>query len=733
MLVKLMRDPRPLLLAASAALLFAAGCGSSGDAVLATFGPYTARYYDTLAAGAPRPADSALLQYTLTLQEYERQYVKSNGPEPTTIADWKALYERQSDWGAETFKKLAQEQSGGSDGAKVDSAALQARLREYFRTDFLNLLVKYRLKVLEAHARGYQRDSATQAELAQYRNTLAVPFLTERAVIDPAVRKLYERRREEIRVAHIIIRLAQDSTGRVDTVALRAKAQGILDRALAGERFDSLAMRYSDDPATAKTGGDLYFFTAGMTAPSFEDAAYSLKPGQVYPKLVQTYFGFHIVKLLDRIPARGDIRVHHILTRPPQDKPDDTAAAYAKITAVLDTLRRGGDFRELAMRNSDDPSAASNGGDLGWSGRRHFVPEFDMVAFGLAVGETSGIVRTGYGYHIIRVTDERPPKSFDEARQELKDVYNRFAFEEDNRAFLEAIDRKHGVAVVDATVEAVARSVDTVQTTSSAGWFTPIPADVRRLPLVTLTGRPVTVESAIATIERNRDLQSKPLSRASLRDLAGVIGRKEALDMETADIETRYPEFGELMQEYREGVLLFKAEEGAVWNMVSVKDDALNAYWAAHAADYMWPDRVRFSEIFVASDSLARVLRDSCNAADFGDLAARHTERAGYKEKRGDWGLQPEAANDLAKQAFRLQNGWIEGPFKSSYGFSIIKVTDKENARQKTFEEARSEASSRFQEYESRRLEKEWIDGLMTKFQVTVHPEALINAFSGSR
>ncbi|MBL0174067.1 MAG: peptidylprolyl isomerase [Ignavibacteria bacterium] len=641
------------------------GCGSSGDSAVAKIG-----------------------DYSLSLKDYERQYLKNNGGI-----------------------------------AAADTSTLTGR------RDFLQLLVKYRLKVLEAREKGYDKDPEIVKELAEYRNSLAVPYVTERAIVDPNIKILYDRRLEEMRAAHILIRVQPDSTGNTDTTAAYAEALRVLALARQGERFDSLAVRYSQDPGTAKTGGDLLYFSAGMTVPAFDDAVYSMKPGEVYARPVRTLFGYHVIKLLDRKPTRGEIEVSHILVRFPQENQTDTLAAFTKISSVLDTLRKGGDFKELARRNSDDPSSGERGGDLGWVGRRRFVPEFEMVAFDLSVGGTSGIVRTPFGYHLIKVTGERTAKPFDESRQELKDIYKRYGYEDDNKAFIAAVERKYNVTVNEATVQQVAAGVDTASTTSVPGWYNALSPEVRKAPFAQLHGAAVSVDDAIKIIERNRDYQSRPLNRNSLRELAGQLGQREALQRETADLEARYPEFSDLMQEYREGVLLFRAEQEAVWNRVAVKDSALRIYWADHKDEYRWPDRASFREIFVSSDSLGAVLRDSLNrGVDFGELAARHTQRAGYKEKKGDWGLQP-ATNELAKKALSMAPNWIEGPFKYQYGFSIIKAESKEEAREKTFEEAQSEVSSRFQEFESKRLEREWIEGLSRKYGVTIHEEALKNAF----
>ncbi|MBE0642607.1 MAG: peptidylprolyl isomerase [Bacteroidetes bacterium] len=628
--------------------------------------------------------------YKLTLGEYERQYIRNNGGE---------------------------------------TAAYRSSMEN--RMDFLDLLVKYRLKVLQAHEKGYDKDPEILRELSEYRNSLAIPYLTERALIDPNIESLYKRRLEEVRAAHILIRIPVDSLGVEDSLSARNKAMDIIRQAQAGVPFDSLARQYSDDKGTAQNGGDLMWFTAGMTVPAFDQAVYELKLGELRPLPIRTMFGYHVVKLLDRKPARGEIQVSHILVRLPVEEPSDSMAAFQKITSIRDSISNGVDFAELAARNSEDPSSGANGGDLGWVGRRKFVPDFEVVAFELQPNEISRVVRTQFGYHIIKVTGERPPKSFEDSRQELKDLYRRYSYEQDNRAFIDGIVAKYNVKVNDDVSAMIIKNVDTTATTSAPGWYNRITDPMKEKTWITLKGASITIGEAIKTIERNQDLQSKALNRASVAQLADMIGQKEALRLETTDLETRYPEFGTLMQEYREGVLLFRAEQDAVWNSVKVDEDRLKEFWEEHKADYTWPDRVRFSEIFVTSDSLGQVLRDSLNAGvDFGELAERHTQRTGYKKKLGDWGFQTLDANELAVAAAKAVPGWIEGPMKFQYGYSLIKVTEKDKAREKTFEEAQSEVSSKFQEFESKRLEREWIQSLKDKFGVKIHDDVLKKAFS---
>ncbi|MFZ1731458.1 MAG: peptidylprolyl isomerase [Bacteroidota bacterium] len=628
--------------------------------------------------------------YKLTLGEYERQYIRNNGGET-------AAY----------------------------------RSGEDTRQEFLDLLIKYRLKVLEAHQKGYDKDPDILRELGEYRNSLAVPYLTERALIDPKIADLYKQRLEELRASHILIRIPVDSLGVSDTLTAYKKAMDVIRQANAGVPFDSLARQNSEDKGTAENGGDLQWFSAGMTVPVFDQAVYNLKVGQVCKFPVRTMFGYHVVKLFDRKPARGEIQVSHILARIPQDNPSDTSAAFAKINSILDSLKKGEDFAALASRNSEDPGSGALGGDLGWVGRRKFVPEFEAAAFALKPSEISGVVRSQFGYHIIKVMGERDPKSFEDSRQELKDLYRRYSYDQDNQVFLDAIVAKYSVKANADVTAMIISSVDTTATTSAPGWYNRLTDALKARVWITMSGASVTVGEAIKIIERNQDLQSKALNRESLANVADMLGRKEAMRLETENLETRYPEFGALMQEYREGVLLFRAEQDAVWNSVKVEEPKLKDFWEQHKSEYTWPNRVRFSEIFVTSDSLANVLRDSLNTGmDFGELASRHTQRTGYQKKQGDWGFQTLDANELAVAASKGIPGWIEGPMKYQYGFSIIKVTEKDKSREKTFEEAQSEVSSKFQEYESKRLEREWIQSLKDKYGVKIHEDVLKKAFT---
>ena len=125
---------------------------------------------------------------------------------------------------------------------------------------------------------------------------------------------------------------------------------------------------------------------------------------QITDAEVQAYYNQH----QDEYKVQDQVKVRHILIAVPQGADAKTdAAAKAKADDLLKQIKNGGNFAELAKKNSDDPGSKDQGGELGWLDRGKTVPEFDKTAFSLAPGQTSGVIKTQFGYHILQVEDKK--------------------------------------------------------------------------------------------------------------------------------------------------------------------------------------------------------------------------------------------------------------------------------------------------------------------------------------
>jgi peptidyl-prolyl cis-trans isomerase D len=140
---------------------------------------------------------------------------------------------------------------------------------------------------------------------------------------------------------------------------------------------------------------------------------------------LQTYYEQH----RDEYRVPEEVKVSHILIKTPLPAPgakeDAKAVADARTKAegLLKELKAGGDFAKLAEKNSDDPGSAKSGGELGWIGRGRTVPEFEKAAFSLGKGQTSDLVKSSYGFHIIRLEDKHDAhlKTLAEVKSEIEE------------------------------------------------------------------------------------------------------------------------------------------------------------------------------------------------------------------------------------------------------------------------------------------------------------------------
>jgi peptidyl-prolyl cis-trans isomerase SurA len=703
------------------------------------------------------------------------------------------------------------------------------------REKFLDLMTKYKLKLADAYAKGLDKDPAVVAEVNQYRGSLAQSFLTEHDVVDPGVREMYDRRSEEIRASHILLSLTPKAS-REDSSAAYRQAYEIIAAAKSGLPFDSLALEFSKDPSVKRNHGDLYYFTSGQMVREFEDAVYGMKSGQISNHPVRTQYGLHVIKVVDRKPSAGETHCAHIMIRfAKQDPtPEDTLAAFKAISLIKDSLAAGYDFAELAKRNSGDPGSAPRGGDLGWFERRRWILPFDEIAFTLKPGQVSGVVRTVYGYHIIKCLETRPQKSFAESRKDLEQAYKQTRFQEDYAKYLDQLKAHVGFSIDSSVVRRFVQALDSTKSVRDSGWSVAATGNLGSLPVFMIAHRPVTVDSLVALMKARPDLGNLSLHSAEVHSAVDKIGEQLVFEARAKTLEEESPEFAGIMKEYKEGILLYEIEQNSVWKRVTVNDSLLQRYFESHRKDFTFPDRLDISEIHVIRDSVANALYDElrqgkismkeaveadsirmaqparCEAA-FSRRSARptketlaflssvgpemqndgatrvqiiaHADTASASSKRLSnlrvtaleqhlqkkysiasnrisWVIRPVPAGsspdtvtiDLINRRPNILGGVISGlypvdtdarttkadsleagsyvqPFLYKGSYAIVRLNRKERAREKDFDEASTEVSSAFQEYESKRLESEWLDGLRKKYPVVEHKESLKRAF----
>jgi peptidyl-prolyl cis-trans isomerase SurA len=592
---------------------------------------------------------------------------------------------------------------------------------------FLDLLVKFQLKVTEARARGLDRDSSIQAELSQYRETIASTYVIEKDLIEPALKEMYDRRCTEVRASHILFRVAED-TPPEDTLKVYTRAMDVIAK-ITPANFDSLAVATSEDPSVAQNRGELGYFTGGRMVQEFENAAYSLPVGGITRVPVRTRFGYHIIMVTGKQKSKGAVQISHILRRFAQDQ-SDTVAVRDTVEQIMAALRSGMDFAAAASQYSQDPSSIMRGGAIGSYDRSRLPVQIADVLYATPVDSIASPVRQPYGYHIFKVTGFSGVPSFADLERELRQQYQQTRYAKEYGEYLHRLQSEYDFSYNIPVMNQFTHAFDTAKTASLEGWSDTLAAPMLDQVLFSYAGKSVRVREITPQIEFSEEFRTRVLTPSNVEDMVQRISFAKLLDEHVRNVPERFPQFAEIMKEYEDGLLLYRIEQDEIWGKISPSDSVLHDYYDQHAEKFQWPDRVRFAEIAVRADSVANALYERARAGeDFGALAEKYTERDQYRKNRGEWPLQPVTANDLTSRVSTMAIDSIAPPVVFQGRWSVVKALGKEPARGKSFEEALAEVRSAYQDEASKKREQEWIDGLKTQYHVVINRETLEEAF----
>lgn len=244
-----------------------------------------------------------------------------------------------------------------------------------------------------------------------------------------------------VHLAHILIAITVSPATKD---SLMSYAGLILQKARSGEDFGLLAKNYSDD-GTASNDGDLGWFGRGDMVPEFEEAAFALEPGEI-SDIIETQFGFHIVKVTDK--KEGKVKASHILFKF-EPTEDDIQSKKAFADSLYQLLQQGSSFEDLAAKYSDDANSADKGGDLDWYAADQLSTEFVDAVAELQPNEFSQPVRGQFGFHILKVLDKKGarPLDFKEDYGDIEAIAKRQKAQKELEAWLSEIQDKYYIDI----------------------------------------------------------------------------------------------------------------------------------------------------------------------------------------------------------------------------------------------------------------------------------------------
>lgn len=580
---------------------------------------------------------------------------------------------------------------------------------------YLQLYVNFKLKVADAKSEGIDTTRAFRNELNGYRTQLAQSYLTDPDTKEKVLKKTYERYLTEVNAWHILINCPEGAEPE-DTLAAWQKAAAIRERIISGESFEDVARASSDDPSVKVNGGNLGYFTVFQMITPFEDAAYSLRKGAV-SEPVRTPYGYHIIKVTDKRPSRGKILPAHIMKiSPPGTAEKEARAAEDTIRSIYRKLLDGASFSELAAKYSDHRESASRGGKLDWLGTGELIPELSEAAF--AIRDTGGFsepVRTTYAWHIIKLLDRKEPGTFEETRSFLESRINQSYLNSlSKKSFIDKLKKEYNFRINQAAFRWFVENTDTAIILGKGKYNrTLLPSG----SIYTFANQRLANSEFASYIERrgSRIVTTDP--EYFIRQSIETRLADQIIKYEDSVLEKKYPDFGYLMTEFHDGILLFEISGKKLWNRVQEDSAGLMAYYNAHRNEYLTTRAI---------DATIYTLRSHKGERK---LAAAHRKYSRLPEcdslmlskfnKNGDTLLvirkgRFEFGQDKQIDAVEWSPG-IKSVVLGSFP-SIVNIMKVCEPQPRPFDEVQGEMMTAYQEY----LEKEWVKQLKEKYTVKI-------------
>lgn len=577
--------------------------------------------------------------------------------------------------------------------------------------EYLKLFVNYKLKLVEARALDYDKKPTYLREFDGYKKQLSKNYLVDSKVTDALVKEAYDRISNDVNARHILVMIEEHEK---DTVEVYNKILGLRERFLK-EGFDKV--KTSAHNGNTVFVEDLGYFSGFKMVYDFENAAYNTSISNISQPF-RTQFGYHVVEVLDKRKSRGEVTVGHIMVANQQK--DSTVIPETRINEIYKLIQQGQEFEALAKQFSEDQSSAKNGGKLSpfKSGQLASV-KFENEAFHMEnVGDISEPFESDYGWHIIKLYKKTPLEPFEDAKRDLEQRVQRDSRSKlINSSMSKTLREKYKVSHENKELYYFQDLIDDSYFNKS--WS--IPETIQKeKTFVTIGNKTFTyLDFANYLKAAQKGITGKLPPQDLINIQYQAFLDKEVLAYHEENLEFENEDFANILNEYREGLLLFDLMESKIWNAVKKDTLALQKYYEANKSKYVWQERV--DAIIVTSvnkqhiESAKKALKSNMSI----DEIKTHINTNNQQNIIVTSGLMSKDDQSLPEN-FVFNKG-ISEIYEYNKAFHVVKVNEVLPESTKPFEDAQGPVISEYQII----YEENWLKELAGKYKVNMNQELL--------
>jgi len=579
--------------------------------------------------------------------------------------------------------------------------------------NYLELFINYKLKLKEAERLRLDKDPKYLNEFSSYKDQLTKNYISDNKVTGQLVQEAYERMRYDIKASHILI---LNNPEVEDTLVAYNQ---LLDyrKTLLNEGFSVAKEKYHNNSTILVE--DLGYFSAFKMVYDFETMAYNTKPGQVSMPF-KTNFGYHIVKVDDKRLSRGTVTAAHIMVALKQE--DSLVDPEERINSIYKKLQQGESFEALAKQFSDDKSSARNGGKLRpfKSGQLSSML-FEDAAFSLEnPGDFTAPTKTKYGWHIIQLIEKQPLQSFEAIKPMLEAQVKRDARSKlINSKMVAQLEKQYNIKKNPESKDYFKNKV------LSEAFFqgkleTPEGYDGNNM-VISVNEKQYTNNDFLQFLKSKQRKYMR--QNTTLKDVVDteyqLFYEQSVLDFRKQNLVNENQEFANILQEYRDGLLLFELMEKEIWNKASKDSIGLAEFFKTNTSKYIWKNRV---DVVMASTSKAAtakqvqaLLRQGKSSEEIKNSLNSETNEAVIFTS----GIF-EVSNPKLPKDLKVKEG-VSEVYTHNEAFHVIDVKRILPSTPKTLNEAKGQVISDYQIH----LETQWMKDLRSRYTVKVNTDEL--------
>ena len=577
--------------------------------------------------------------------------------------------------------------------------------------DYLNLYIRYRLKVQAALDIRLDTMAGQITELENFKSQIVDQYLTDESSLNQMAREAYVRSRQDLRISYLFVASPKNAAP-ADTLRAWQKIQEAYKALKSGKEFGETALQFSEDPNVKNNKGDLNFITVFDLPYPIETMAYKTPLGK-YSPVFRADGGYIILKKTAERPGLGRIRVAQILLIYPYQASDDARVETKKrADSIYQAILAGSDFGKMARKFSGDNLSYQLDGVLPEFGIGKYESGFENTAYGLKKdGDISAPYASAFGYHIIKRIKKIPvpPSADQKVLDEIKDK-----IKSDPRAAISKKQMLQSILKQTRFKEFIPPGVPLWDYTDSM--------IQNKKPALnnSITDQAVLFQIA----DKKYTVGEWILYRKNLKSSPNLTNGKtnaEILDLYRQNVAFEYYKdhlekydkaFAAQLNEFRDGNLLFEMMQRQIWNKAAMDSAGLKKYFEAHAGDYWWKPGAEavlfnagdFSNAKKLETELEKNIKNWRKAVDSlsGQIQA-DSGRFESKQLPGNGHLEADRFTEL-----------VSNPDKSvqfAYIFRLYKTPSP-----RTYEEARGLVINDYQN----ELENQWIDELKKKYPVVI-------------